>query len=148
METRDLDAVARIMAENELWQKYGVDFEKARKRFKEGLEKGADIFVVEENGRVAGFLWLCMRGAFDRSGYVKLIGIAPDFQGMGLGRKLMKFAEKKVFEETDAIFLLVSDFNKKAQNFYKSLGYIEVGRIPDYVKKGITELIYFKRREP
>jgi len=45
------------------------------------------------------------------------------------------------------MFLLVSDFNKRAQKFYKNLGYMEVGRIPDYIKEGITELIYFKRRE-
>ncbi len=138
----DVDEVARIVAETGLWQRYGLDFEKARSRFFKGLENGAEIFVAELNGEIAGFLWFVQNGAFDRSGYVELIGVKKKFRNRGIGRRLMEFAETR---NVDSIFLLVSDFNTEAQKFYRGLGYIKVGEIKDYVVQGITEFIFYKK---
>ena len=44
------------------------------------------------------------------------------------------------------VFLLVSDFNHVAQAFYRRLGYVQVGAIPDYVVSGVTELVFRKRK--
>ncbi len=140
----DIDEVARIMSSTELWQRYGVDFESARKRFKQALRGKAHMFVAEIEGKVAGFLWYVPRGAFDRSGYIELIGIKNTYRGRGIGKALMEFVEKEF--NPDDIFLLVSDFNKEAQKFYEKLGFVKIGEIKDYVVKGITEFIYHKKR--
>jgi ribosomal protein S18 acetylase RimI-like enzyme len=42
------------------------------------------------------------------------------------------------------LFLLVSDFNVDAQNFYRQMGYLKVGEIADYVVPGVSELIFRK----
>ena len=44
------------------------------------------------------------------------------------------------------MFLLVSDFNTDAQQFYQRLGYRQVGKLDDYVVPGVSELIFWKRR--
>lgn len=142
----DVEPCAAIMADNPLWQRYGVTVEMARRTFASGLERGVALFVVESDGEPGGFLWLEPVGAFARSGYIRLIGVSPTKQGRGLGLELMEHAERVLFAKGDDVFLLVSDFNVSAQRFYQRLGYVQVGALPDFVLQGVTELIYRKRK--
>lgn len=142
----DLEPCAAIMADNSLWQRYGVTRESARRTFAAGLARGVALFVAEDDGGPGGFLWLEPVGAFARSGYIRLIGVGPDRQGQGLGQALMAHAESVLFPLADDIFLLVSDFNTAAQRFYQRLGYVQVGALTDYVLPGVAELIYRKRK--
>ena len=137
---------ARWVAETPLWQRYGVTETSFRERLKDGLANGAAIYVAEHAGEVAGFVWFVERGAFNRSGYVQLIGVRPGERSQGVGRTLMEFAEKEMFARTRDIFLLVSDFNVEAQRFYQRLGYRQVGVLEDYVVRGVSELIFWKRQ--
>ncbi len=145
MTAADVEACARIMAENPLWQRYGVTLASARKRLNAGLDADASIFVAEIGGEVAGFVWCVVRGAFDRSGYIPLIGVHPGMTGRGVGDALMDAAESFLGQSSPDIFLTVSDFNTGAQRFYQRRGFIQVGELPDYVLEGVTELIYWKR---
>ena len=142
----DIAPLARLMAASALWQRYGVTEASAAKRLGDGLAKGASIVVAEWDGEPAGFCWYVERGAFNRSGYIMLIGVQPDAKGRGVGRALMEQAESVLFASSHDVFLLVSDFNREARQFYARLGYCQVGAIPDYVVPGITELIYRKSR--
>lgn len=143
----DIPACARWVAETELWQRYGVTEAGMRERLTTALANGATIHVAEEASAVVGFIWVVARGAFDRSGYIQLVGVQPDQRGRGVGRALMEFAETQLFAHTRAIFLLVSDFNLDAQRFYQRRGYRQVGALEDYVVRGVSELIFWKRRE-
>lgn len=141
----DIADIARWVAETPLWQRYRVTVESFAQRLREGLESGATIFVAERDGAVLGFVWLVARGAFNRSAYIQLIGVRPDARASGVGRALMEFAEARA--ESHDIFLLVSDFNVDAQKFYARLGYRQVGKLDDYVIPGVSELIFWKRKE-
>jgi ribosomal protein S18 acetylase RimI-like enzyme len=147
MTPADIPACARWMAETALWQRYGVTEVSIRERLTAGLAQGATIYVTEDAGQVVGFVWLVERGAFNRSGYVQLIGVRPGERGRGIGRALMQFAETKMFAHAREIFLLVSDFNTDAQRFYQHLSYRQAGTLDDYVVPGVSELIFWKRRE-
>ena len=142
----DVPAVAAIMAGNVLWQRYGVTVDSAARRLQRGLAAGATIAVAVIDGRVAGFAWYVAEGAFQRSGYIMLFGVAPDAHGQGIGRALLVHAEAALFATSSSIVLLVSDFNVEAQRFYQRHGYAQVGALPDYVKPGVSELIYYKPR--
>ncbi len=146
MTPEDIPAVAAIMAGNTLWQRHGVTSEAAGQRLQHGLARGATIAVVEVSGRVAGFVWYVAEGAFQRSGYIMLLGVAPGAHGQGIGRALLAHAEAALFAASSSILLLVSDFNGEAQRFYQRCGYAQVGVLPDYVLPGVSELIYAKRR--
>lgn len=146
MTNGDVSAVAAIMARNTLWQQYGVTMASATRRLQRGLESGATIAVAEVEGRITGFVWYVAEGAFQRSGYIMLFGVALDAHGQGIGSALLAYAEATLFATSPSILLLVSDFNHAAQRFYQRHGYVQVGALPDYVKPGVSELIYYKRR--
>jgi len=142
----DIAPLAILIASSPLWQRYNVTESSAAKRLSDGLAKGATIVVAESDGVPVGFCWYVERGAFNRSGYIMLIGVQPDAKGRGIGRALMEHAESILFSSSPDVFLLVSDVNRDAQQFYARLGYQQVGAIPDYVVPGITEFIYRKSR--
>ncbi len=145
MTLADIPACARWIAETPLWQRYAVTASAIAARLRAGLDEGATIYVAERAGEVVGFVWLVARGAFDRSGYIQLIGVHPAARQSGVGRALMEFVEAQMFAQGRDLFLLVSDFNADAQRFYRRLGYQPVGALPDYVVPGVSELIFWKR---
>jgi len=141
----DIPFIARWVAATPLWQRYGVTESAFAQRLADGLARGAAIYIAERAGEVVGFIWIVERGAFNRGGYVQLIGVQPSARGNSVGRALMQFAEAQLFAQTREIFLLVSDFNTDAQRFYARLGYHQVGALPDYVVRGVSELIFWKK---
>lgn len=146
MQQDDVRACAAFIAVTPLWQRYGVTVSSATERLSTGLRSGAVMLVAEGRlGEVQGFVWLVVRGAFDRSGYIPLIGVDSAARGQKIGQRLLKAAEDHLRPLAKDIFLLCSDFNLDAQRFYERQGYTKVGAIPDYVLSGITELIYRKR---
>lgn len=142
----DIPALAALMATTPLWQRYGVTTASATQRLQIGLAEGATMAVTESNGHPAGFVWYVTRGAFQRGGYIMLLGVDSHYRQQGIGQALMHHAEAQMFTSVSSIFLLVSDFNHPAQRFYERLGYQQVGSIPDFVVPGITELIFYKRQ--
>lgn len=147
MRADDVPAVARLMASDGLWQRYGITEAVAAKRLREGLVEGATIAVAAVDSAITGVIWYVARGVFGLSGYIKLIGVRPEWRRVGVGRTLMEYAEAALFTESDDVFVLVPDGNHDAQAFCGRLGYVEVGAIPDYVVQGVTELVFRKRRD-
>ncbi len=141
----DIEGCARIMAENALWQRYGVTLESARQRLATGLAQGAAILAAGQPGAPLGFIWYVEKGAFARSGYIMLIGVDPNQQGQGIGDVLMDEAERLLAQTVKEVFLLVSDFNAGAQRFYQRRGYVQSGALPGYVLPDVAELIYRKK---
>ncbi len=73
----DVPGIARWAAETELWKRYGVTEGGFSARLSAGLTQNAGLFVAEEQTEVVGFVWIVERGAFNRSGYIQLIGVRP-----------------------------------------------------------------------
>jgi len=92
---------------------------------------------------VARFSHSGMFGSF--GGYLKLIAVADSQQGRGVGSLLLTQVEQTVAAHSRDLFLLASHFNDAAHRFYDRHGYREIGRLPDYVRPEITELIFWKR---
>jgi len=154
----ELTACARLIAGDPLWQRYRVTVPRARRTLRQVLtamrrggavaRQAGEFAVAHLHGEVVGFIWFRLNGTFHHSGYIRWIGVAPQAQGRGVGRRLMAYAERKIFAAGPNSFLMVSSFNRAAQAFYRTLGYRRVGVIPDYVVRGITELVYRKTRGP
>src|SRR5947209_4120392 len=87
-------ACARIMSTSEPWMTLRRDYaasiallrNAAREVYVAALDGGAEI---------VGFLILDMRGAF--VGYIQSVGVRDDWRGKGLGRRLIGFAETRIF---------------------------------------------------
>src|SRR5258708_21886801 len=146
MAYEDIAACAEIVVATPLWQRYGVPKQSAPELFEIGLHNQAILYVADAgSGKILGFVWVVMRGAFDLSGYIRWIGVTEQYQGGGIGRQLLAAAENYVRQTAHDVFLLCSDFNVDAQRFYLRQGYIHVGSLPDYVLPGVAELIFRKR---
>jgi [ribosomal protein S18]-alanine N-acetyltransferase len=106
---------------------------------------GTELFVARDQtvGQLLGFILL---GPFGLAGspYISSIAVAPDARGCGLGAQLMTFAEKR-FHDRQHMFLLVSSFNRRAQQFYRRQGYEFIGELKDYIVPGHSELLFHKR---
>lgn len=61
--------------------------------------------------------------------FVKLLALAPDARGSGLGGRLLEKAEDHAREHGLAgVYLDTYEF--QAPDFYKKMGYAEIGRLP------------------
>ncbi len=151
----DIEACARIVVADPLWRRYHLTLAAARRVLREGISRQArerrtraELVVATRGGAVAGFILYHLRGTFHHSGYVRWIAVAPQARGRGIGTALMRHAEAHIFGAGPNVFLTVSHFNRRAQAFYRALGYRKVGDLPHYVVSGITERLYRKTRGP
>jgi len=102
-------------------------------------------FVCMINNEPAGFIVFTPEPVFARGGYIRAVGVAPEMRGYGIGRKLLARAELVMTRRCANSYLCVSSFNRRAASFYKANGYTRVGKLPDLIKPGAAEYIYWKR---
>ena len=72
--------------------------------------------------------------------YVNAVAAYPDARGLGVGSKLMQWAEVRASElGLQGVSLIVSDANPGARRLYERLGYAEVARRPMVTEHWETE---------
>lgn len=91
-----------------------------------------NVFVAELEGRVAGYIGFHNSTGLASNSHVMEIYIAvhPDYQKMGVGRELMqhiiRYGKQNGYKK---ISLRVLSSNQKAIAFYKTIGFLEQGRL-------------------
>jgi ribosomal protein S18 acetylase RimI-like enzyme len=118
-----------------------VDFRGALLRAKNGPK----AYVCLAGAEAVGFILFIPDPVFARGGYLRAIAVAPAFRGKGVGKKMLSFAERMTAERSLHFFLCVSSFNRRALAFYKQRGYIKAGSLPDIIRPGETEHIFWKK---
>lgn len=147
MESRDVAECGALVGRSPFFKGFGYSAEAADAELARAVgTPGQDLRVAERDGRLVGFAWYVQRGAFARSGYLRLIVVDEARKGRGTGAALMGALESTYLALTD-MFLLVTDSNLDAQGFYRRLGYRQVCELADYVRTGSSELIFRKARE-
>jgi ribosomal-protein-alanine N-acetyltransferase len=139
----EAEACARLMAESEPWVTLGRSYQASLRIVR---DPSREVYIAREEEAVAGFLILCMTGAF--VGYIQTIVIQPDRRGQGLGSRLIDFAERRIFAESPNVFMCVSSFNHDARRLYERLGYRVVGELTDYLVQGHSEILLRKTIGP
>ena len=138
----DYEWSARLMASNEPWITLRRDLNGCRATL---VRPGTELFMARDSdsGQALGFILLARYG-FAASPYVASFAVTPEAQGQGVGAQLMAWAEQH-FAGCRHLFLLVSSFNPRAQQFYRRHGYDFIGELKDYLVPGHSELIFHKR---
>jgi ribosomal-protein-alanine N-acetyltransferase len=136
-------ACAHLMAESEPWLTLGRTYAASLGVVQDPTRQ---VYVAREDEELAGFLIICMTGAF--VGYIQTICIQPDRRGHGLGSKLVEFAEQRILAESPNVFMCVSSFNQDARRLYERLGYRVVGELTDYIVQGHSEILLRKTAGP
>lgn len=108
--------------------------------------RGKNAFVArtESAGAVHGIV-VMQRGVL-LGNFVSLLAVRPDSSRQGIGRALMAHAETQTFSERRWLFVSADATNRAALRFYRKLGFARVGRLPDLVAAGRTEVLLRKGR--
>lgn len=150
----DVEAVTRLgeeVAQQPLLRRYGVTpsgLGAELARLAASLPgQGEQLLLVQaaSQERLYGFARFCPSGTFGAGGYLRLIALVPGQEGRGLGSALLRAVEDAVRAQSPVLFLLVSETNEAAQRFYARRGYQQAGRLPDFARPGLTEIICWKR---
>lgn len=146
MRRSHIEACDAIVAASDPWKRLGdrVDFSAHLSRDKRLTRS----YVCTVDGETAGFILFIPEPVFARGGYLRAVGVSSKFRRQGIGRKLLSFAEKMTAGSALHFFLCASSFNRRAQAFYQECGYVRVGKLPDFIKPGASEYIYWKRLRP
>jgi len=120
-EVRDLKAIAAIQ-----------DASPDAAHWKPAEYLGYDLWVAVRENRVAGFLVVRSMGFQPEGGEeceVLNLAVAPEARRQGIARRLF---EARFYGFFGAVYLEVRESNRSAREFYKSMGFQEVSRRPDY----------------
>lgn len=141
---QEVRACAEIMSTSEPWITLGRTLTQAQRILHD--REVQEIHVALHDGEVVGFVILILKGAF--VGYLRTIAVRTDWRSRGLGRRLIGFAEERIFRESPNAFLCVSSFNPRARSLYERLGYETVGELRDYIVRGHSEWLMRKTLGP
>ena len=131
----DLPACCNVFADSEIYERY----------FSAPGALARSLVACGSAGEVLGVMRIRAKGFCGLYPYLALIGAAPRARGRGVGHFLLaEFEAMARVQGAGRVALMVSDFNEKAQALYRSLGYWELGRLPDAVRKGVSELVLIK----
>ena len=104
------------------------------------LHPGKQIYVLENDGILVGYCIVAL-GMFPENSHtakIQSMGIMPDQQNRGRGKILLSAVIERLKQEDKKVITLeVVDKNTPAVKLYKSLGFIEIGRIKGaFIKMG------------
>ena len=134
---------ARLMCSSEPWITLGRSFETSLAIVRDPTR---EVYLARDGSGIAGFLILCMTGAF--VGYIQTICIDSHCRGRGLGSQLLEFAEQRIRRVSPNIFMCVSSFNVGARRLYQRHGYEVIGELRDYIVEGHSEILLRKTFGP
>ena len=136
-------ACAKIMATSDPWITLKRNYQECLKIVTNPLR---EIYAAVVDKEIIGFIILQMEGTF--TGYIQTVAVKAGWRNRGLGSRLIAFAEKRIFAEKPNVFMCVSSFNKKAQKFYRRLGYERVGVLRNFIVNGHDEILLRKTIGP
>jgi ribosomal protein S18 acetylase RimI-like enzyme len=139
----DAEICARLMAQSEPWVTLRRSYDAALTIIRDPTR---EVYVARDGDGVAGFLILCLIGAF--VGYIQTVAVQPNRRGQGVGTQLIAFAEQRIFQEFPNTFMCVSSFNHEARRLYQRLGYQVIGELTDYILPGYSEILLRKTTGP
>ena len=142
-ELEHLDDCVDAVRDSEIGKYFDSD-QSAREFLTQAMQDDQLYVGLGDTGEVLGFVKYVPRGGFHRFPYIHVVAIKRIHRQRGVGTHLLKGFEREVLQEARRVFLLVAEFNTRAQGFYLKNGYKEIGRIPDFYRDGVTEIIMMK----
>ncbi len=92
--------------------------------FCEKLSRYANFYIGLKGGEVFGIAVFYSNDMQSKNGYITLIGLKPEYRGMGLGVLLLEKCEQTAKQDGMKKMLLeVDNDNSAAISFYKKNGY-------------------------
>jgi len=109
-------------------------------------DQSKEVYIARLGRAVAGFLIINMEGPF--TGYIQTVCVDSGYRGQGVGSRLIRWAEERIFRDSPNVFMCVSSFNGDALRLYQRLGYGVIGELKDYLARGHSEILLRKSKGP
>jgi GNAT superfamily N-acetyltransferase len=140
----ELPALAQLMAESPLLQRYRTTYQGALAGLSEALNAGDVLLLTGEPAR--GMAWVSFAPRIlNGAAYLRLLLVAQAALGAGLGSTLLAAVEERAQKTAKHLYLLVTTDNVGARRFYERHGYRHVGDLPGLVWPDLDEALYHKR---
>lgn len=108
---------------------------------------GYAAFAAEEGGSFLGYVCGGSTPLTESTWHVYWICVHPRDQGRGVGRALTERFEASVRSQGGRRIVVETSGRRdysRARRFYEDAGYRQVGRIPDFYRRGDDAVVYFK----
>ncbi len=150
LQAQDVERVRRLVENTGFFSPAEVDLaaELVSERLAKGADSGYEFVLVEHYGRLAGYACYGPIPATAASYDLYWIAVPPDFQGKGLGRRLLKEVEKRIRSAGGKRIYV--DTSQRAQYagtraFYERSGYRLETVLEDFYGRGDGKAIYCKK---
>lgn len=140
-ETQDFSRMARLISNDIAWTRYGINYESAFQLINSAEDQ---FYVACLNQEIIGFCALRLNGVGNIGAYMRMIIVDQSYRNQGIGKQLLDYAWDLVTKHVPNLFLICSTDNIKAQQFYKSQGFKEVGILDGLVVPGHDEILFWK----
>ncbi len=113
-------------------------------------ELGELATVAEEDGRIVGFLFgfISTTTGVDKTGYVHLVGIHPDFRRRAVGRLLYEqFLARCTEQGCRRLKAIATIGNDAAIRFHEGLGFV-AHETEDYAGPSRKRIVFLKELTP
>lgn len=131
LEISDYDFVSRIVEQNlgdVITQSFNGYFNYVL-FFDRAMETGSS-YVIFYDDNPCGFIWYSLKGM---RLHINTIIIDKEHQSKGIGGNIFKELEKKAIESKIPYLQLgVQGVNKRARDFYKKLGFMDIGYMNEF----------------
>lgn len=111
-------------------------------------ESGYSFILAESLGNVLGYICFGHIAGTDKRFDIYWIAILDNFRNLGIGKKLLQEAEKKIISTNgQRVYIETSSRNtyQVAREFYKKNGYKREAIVTDFYSDGDHKIIYSKR---
>ncbi len=126
-----------------LWKQAGLPFKPNGRDSEESiraeLKRGcASILIAEHNQMAIATVFATHDG---RKGWINRLAVIPDFRKKGVGKKLVKKAEKILTEKGIGIIAcLIEEYNQDSFETFQKLGYIKFDGIHYLTKRSHPDI--------
>ncbi len=146
LEEEDIEECIEMTVTTFPWTSFGLKKEGAKKFFNDRLGKEL-VYVATQKDEVLGFITIKRNILY--ANYIRRIVVREDVRSKGIGAKLVEYIEEMTFSSgLPNVFLVTTTVNEGAVKFYQKIGYKIIGTIPDFVKEGLDEFIFWKTKGP
>lgn len=112
---------------------------------------GYSAYVATLEGDVCGYVCYGKAPLTEGTWDVYWIAVSGQWQGHGIGGRLMNWAETRIWQSEGRLVLVETSSKpiyEKTRRFYVSLGYEVVCTIPDFYASGDAKVVFQKRLVP
>jgi GNAT superfamily N-acetyltransferase len=103
-----------------------------------------NVWIARTGPRAAPSAVVVADDGFLLGGFIALLAVRPEASGRGVGRALLERVAAEVFATRRWLFVSCDGNNRAALRFYRKLGFLRVGRLPDLVRPGNVEILLRK----